>query len=455
MRGPVQPNGNLSSSLPWEWRWAIIIMLSAALLMSGFFDSLWIQVMRQGEVPRNIRIAIAIFFTVLLVFAAATAWTSRVPDWWKARSRAPWDWPLIGILLLAPVTFIVGFVNRWPATYLIGDLFLLTIMPITYFTMKRRPLSNPRLIFAWLYGLMIFSALISAGLVVYHNIVEGARDKMSLDAALAPIFYIMLKSKASPWEMILLPILIIASLMTTKRSTWAGIVMVFVIAMAMRPGIKRSIRLVLIAIGCVLLIWVAMEYRPDLVEHSQVSIERRWSETVHDLSGEAGSDLNPASGGRGGEVFGVFDTISARQNPLDWVTGLGLGAIVQARGGRERHHIHSTPAAFLARTGLVGLFFWASFSAIVWVSLLRYTFRTKEPWLRTQFAFWLGIWTLGLVFSVKSLAFWGSFPAAIQVAYFLHLMRVADVLADRERAFVEVRRPPPRPRPVIEEKVAS
>lgn len=153
---------------------------------------------------------------------------------------------------------------------------------------------------------------------------------------------------------------------------------------------------------------------------------------MQDISRGPGSDLAPEAGGRAGEVYGVFDTITARQNPLDWATGLGLGAIVQARGGRERHHVHSTPAAFLARTGLIGVFLWLSFSLIVWWQLLVYLLRTKDVWLRTQFGFWLGIWSIGLVFSLKSLAFWGAVPAAIQVAYFLHLFRVADALKRRE-----------------------
>lgn len=422
----------IDERLPWEWKLAIVMMLSAALLMSGLFDSFWIQVLDKREVPRELRKVIAGFFTLLLVIAGATAWTTRVPDWWRLRSKAPWDWALKAILWLAPAWFVIGLVNEWPMTYVLGDLFLLTILPITYFTMTRRPLANPKMVFGWLYGLMILTALLSVGLIFYHNILVGARDKMSIDSALGPIFYIMLKQRASPWEILLLPILVIASLLTTKRSTWAGIIMVFAVAMAMKPGIRRSMRITLTIIGCIILIYIAMQYRPELVEHSHISIERRWAETLQDFSGEEGSDLAPAGGGRVGEVFGVFDTIGARQNPVDWVSGLGLGAIIQARGGRERHHVHSTPAAFLARTGSVGVFLWAAFSLLVWWHLLRYTLNTREKWLRTQFAFWLGIWSMGLVFSAKSLAFWGSVPAAIQVAYFLHLMRIADALRDKE-----------------------
>ncbi|MCC5877632.1 MAG: hypothetical protein JJU11_15540 [Candidatus Sumerlaeia bacterium] len=433
MPPPSTPSLNpIDERLPWEWKLAIVMMLSAALLMSGLFDSFWIQVMGQPEVPRELRKVIAGFFTLLLVIAGASAWTHRVPAWWRPRSKAPWDWALKAILWAAPAWFIIGVVNSWPMTYVLGDLFLLTILPITYFTMTRRPLANPKVVFGWLYGLMILTALLSVGLIVYHNILVGARDKMSIDSALGPIFYIMLKNRASPWEILLLPILVIASLLTTKRSTWAGIIMVFAVAMAMKPGIRRSFRIALTVLGGVILVYIAMQYRPELVEHSHISIERRWAETVHDLSGREGSDLAPGGGGRAGEVFGVFDTINARQNPVDWVAGLGLGAIVQARGGRERHHVHSTPAAFLARTGSVGLVLWSAFSLIVWWQLLRYTLNTREKWLRTQFAFWLGIWSMGLVFSAKSLAFWGSVPAAIQVAYFLHLMRIADVIKNQE-----------------------
>lgn len=417
--------------LPIEWKFAILMMISGALLMSGLFDTFWIQVMRWGEVPREVRAGIAVLFTLLLAGAAAFAWYIRPPAWWRRARRAPWDWTLKGFLILAPVFFIVGAVNRWPLTYLIGDLFLLTIFPLTYFTMVRRPLPDPRRVFSWIYGLMILVALVSAVLVVYHNLLSRAHDKMSLDAALGPIFYILLKNRPGPLELLLLPLLILASLLTTKRSTWAGILMVALLAFAFRPGVGRPLRLLFAGLSAAIIVHLFAAYQPDLVAHSFLSVERRWEETMEDLSRRPGSDLAPDAGGRAGEVYGVFDTIRTRQNPLDWATGLGLGAIVQARGGRERHHVHSTPAAFLVRTGVAGVFLWLSFSLIVWWQLAVYLLRTKDRWLRTQFAFWLGIWSIGLVFSLKSLAFWGAVPAAIQVAYFLHLFRVADAVERR------------------------
>jgi hypothetical protein len=402
---------------------ATLLIVAAAFLTTGIVDTFVIQVMGRQEVDRSFRIAVAGLLAGLVVLSAVAAWSRPVPAWYAALPPMPWRRWLVAIVVLAPLWLIVGFVNQWPPTYLVGDLFLVTILPLTYLALTRAPLEEPWLVFRWLYGSIYALAIVSTLLVVYHNVWQGSRDKMSLDAVVLPIFYTVLRDAPGWLELAMLPVFVLSALLTTKRSTWAGIIIVTVLALLLRPGLRRPVRLAGVAAGAALLVWVAAVHQPELVEHSRTSIERRWAETLVDLSGTGDSDLSPEQGGRAGEVFGVYDTIVARNNPVDWAWGLGLGAIIQARGGRERHHVHSTPAAFLARTGVIGLGLWLAFSFAVLATLYRHFRRsTLPPWYRTQFAFWLGVWAMGLFFSLKSQAFWGSVAGGVQLAYIHHLV---------------------------------
>jgi len=44
-----------------------------------------------------------------------------------------------------------------------------------------------------------------------------------------------------------------------------------------------------------------------------------------------------------------------------------------------------------------------------------------------QLLFWTGLWISASLFSLKSLAFWGSLAGGIQLAYLAHLCRSVDV----------------------------
>src|SRR5690606_3439281 len=122
------------------------------------------------------------------------------------------------------------------------------------------------------------------------------------------------------------------------------------------------------------------------------------------------------------------------------VPGLGLGAIVTARGGRTRHHIHSTWGAFFARTGLVGTLMWTWFAFGVLYYLAKRLRNGQPEWYRLQLTFWIGLQITALIFSIKSQAFWGSGIGAVQLAYMYHLGRTADV-AERIRRPARVSRP--------------
>ena len=413
--------------LPLEWRIGLLLMLAASFFMSGFFDSLVIQVMGERQVSREIRIAVAVGLAGLLGMMALVSFFATVPRDYAARERPAFEWPLKIFLLLTPFWAVAGFINQWPVTYVMGDVFLLSLLPLTYFTLTRRPLTRPRYVFAWIYGLMLLLAIVSSCFVFWHNLVGMQKDKMSVDAALVPIFYTMLKASPTLFELALLPIFVLAAIITTKRSTWAGIIVFVAMALMLRPGMKRSLRLLLVVGAMGGIVIVVQDQKPEWIEHASGLLSYRWEETQEDFSSESG-DLGSAAGGRMGEVFGVIDTIQERRNPIDWVTGLGLGAIVQARGGRERHHIHSTPATFLARTGLVGLVLWLSFAFLVLMYIIKYARRQHPEWYRVQLYLWLGLWVSMLIFSLKSQAFWGSAVGGIQLAFIYHVCRMSENL---------------------------
>lgn len=442
LTAPAAPSAG--ARLPLEWRLGIALVCVAGLLMSGFFDTLMIQVLGFREVDRSIRIGVATLLTGLVAAIAMAAYGLPVPDDYRHRRRPPWEWPLTALLVLMPVWALVGAVNGWEVNYIAGDCFMLGIMPVTYFVLVRRPMDRPRAIFAWIYGIMLLMAVLSAAMVVQHNVIAGNRHKMSLDAALPPIFYIMLKASPSWAEIALLPVFLLASLVTSKRSTWLGIIIVMGMALVLRPGLRRPVRLAVVAAACVGIVALLWRVEPRWMEHSEDLLTRRWEETVVDLNGEKGSDLSATSGGRAGEIFGVLDTIAARQNPADWILGMGLGSEVQARGGRLRHHVHSTPAAFLARTGLLGLGLWLIFVATTLLELVRQAIRRNDEWHRVQLLFWIGMWASMAIFSLKSQAFWGSVMGGIQLAYLAHLRHSAE----RARGTASIA-PVPRMRRVV------
>lgn len=441
MRRRWQPTIEQPAPIPVEWKCGITIVLLASFLMSGFFDALMIQVLGFPEVDRQIRILIAGLFTGMAVLTAIAAYSR--PRVLTHREKPAWELPLIIILTLIPFWGLIGLINQWPITYVAGDVFMLGIMPAIYFTLTRRPLDNPRPVFSWLYGLMVFNAVIGAALVFYHNVYMGNMHKMSVDSAIPPLFYIILKQSPGFLEFLLVPFFIAAGVVTSKRSTWAGIIIAIVLAIALRPGMRRPVRVALIALILAGGVWVTLQLEPNLGQHSRDLIERRWQETLVDLSGEEGSDLNLESGGRAGEIVGVIDTITHRNIPVDWISGLGLGAIVEARGGRTRHHIHSTPAAFLARTGIAGLALWLTFALLVLSDLIKRAFRVQDEWERIQFLFWTGLWISMLIFSIKSQAFWGSVAGGVQLAYLYHLINYSDMRATSKQA-ASARAPSPQ-----------
>lgn len=408
-----------------EWLIGIGLLIFACIFISGFFDTLIIQVLRKREVDRDVRVMIAAVVSIFIFLMAAVAYTAKVPREYRKRKRPAYEWPLIAMVFLTPAWCAAGIINRWPLTYIAGDVFLLSVFPITYFTLVRRPMDNPRAVFRWLYGMMLFMAILSTVLVLYHNMIMGYKHKMSVDAALPPTFYVMLQSHPAWWELALIPMFIIAAVLTSKRSTWAGLALVFCLAILMRPGIRRGFRMFFVFVAIAALTLIIKDERPEWIDHTKNLLVTRWEETQQDISSEKG-DLSATAGGRMSEVYGVYDTYMERRSPVDWMTGLGLGAVVKARGGRTRHHIHSTPATFLARTGIVGLALWVIFATLVFLHLLRHARRNLDEWNRVQVCFWLGIWISGMIFSLKSQAFWGSTVGGMQLAYMYHLCRLSE-----------------------------
>lgn len=414
--------------LPLEWKLAVFLLVFSGLFMSGFFDSLIIQVLGFREVDRNIRIAIAAVLagTVgLMAMAAVALPTSRE---YRTRKRPAFERTLMIFPLLTPVWVAVGVVNRWPETYIIGDIFLLNIMPLTYYVLTRRPLPQPMSFFRWLYAMMIVLAIVGCVMVFSHNLFGGRSHKLSVDAGLTPLFYILVKANPAPLELALVPIIVTAAILTSKRGTWAGLVFFIVLALILRPGTNRLARIFMALLVVAAGAWTLNEARPDLYGHAVTLLSARVAETREDISDEGG-ELAAEGGGRMSEILGVYDTIVQRRTPVDWTLGLGLGSIVQARGGRERHHVHSTPAAFLARTGFIGLGLWVVFNAQVVAFLWRHYRRPQREWYRGQLCLWLGLWLSMMLFSLKSQAFWGSALGGIQLAYMYHLCRASEANA--------------------------
>ncbi|MCC6547494.1 hypothetical protein IT570_10040 [Candidatus Sumerlaeota bacterium] len=430
------------ASLRPEWRVGIGMLLFAGVFFSGFFDTLIIQVLGKQEVDREVRMIVAAVITVFLTLMTLCAVSSRPAREYRLRERPFFEWPLKAMIAFTPIWLVAGIINQWPITYVLGDVFLISVLPIAYFALVRHPLLHPKRVFNWIYGIMIFMALLSSVLVIYHNVLEGYRHKMSVDAAVIPTLYIMLKGSPTWAEVLLVPLFIISAVLTSKRSTWGAMVIVMAMALVLRPGVKRWFRVVMIAavIGGVYL--VVADEKPEWIDHTQTLLTNRLEETRYDLTNERG-DLGKSSGGRMGEIFGVYDTYMMRDSPIDWVTGLGLGAIVHARGGRTRHHVHSTPAAFLARTGVIGLTLWLIFIFSVLAFILSHVRRARSEWLRVQAYFALAVWVSGMVFSIKSQAYWGSAGGGLQLAYIYHIVRMikAESPAPVRTAIGRVRAP--------------
>jgi hypothetical protein len=434
--------------MPPEWKVAIAMLCFAGLFASGFFDTLYIQVLGKQEVDRAIRIAVAVIIALFLLVMGLAAYSRGVPREYRRRQRPFFEWPMKFLLYLTPLWLAVGIVNGWEITYVAGDLFLILVMPATYFILVRRPLHDPKQVFNWLYGMMLLMAILSSALVFYHNLISGYKHKMSVDAAVLPTLYIMLKSSPSVIELLMVPFFLIAAVLTTKRGTWAALIVMISFALLARPGVKRPLRIALILLMIGGIYFVVEDERPDWILHTQTLVGARIKETQEDLGGEKG-DLSSSSGGRMGEIFGVYDTIVERRSPLDWVTGLGLGAVVQARGGRLRHHVHSTPATFLARTGIIGLTLWLISTFAVLFFLVRYWRRCQKEWFRVQLLFWMGLWMSGMILSIKAQAYWGSAIGGLQVAYIYHLCRASEAAggpAKTKRTVIR-RRPPLSRRP--------
>lgn len=428
-----------SRRLPLEWKIGISLLITASILSSGLFDTVMIQVIGMREVDRQIRIMVALVLAAHLGLMMLTSFFQTVPSDYRRRPRPAFEIPLKLILMFLPVWAVAGLINRWPLTYVIGDIFLLAIMPLTYFALTRRPMNNPRQFFKFLYALMLILAVASCWLVIQHNIIDGNRHKMSVDAVVPPTFYIMLKSMPHPAELILIPIFIVCALLTSKRSTWASLALFICLALVLRPGLRRSFRLLLAGGVIALAGLILMDTHPQWVQHGVSLVSYRWEETKEDLTSERG-EFGSMSGGRMSEALGVIDTIRSRRNPVDWVTGLGLGAMVQARGGRLRHHIHSTPMAFLARTGVPGLILWVLFMVLVFHFLWRSVRPGMPEWYRVQVLFWIGIWMTTMLFSLKSQMFWGSAAGGITLAYSYHVCRLGSAPAEK---------PAERPTPLL------
>lgn len=416
--------------LPIEWRIGISLLITASILSSGLFDTVMIQVLGFREVDRQIRIMVALVLAAHLGLMLLTSIFQPVPNEYKRRQRPAFEIPLKGFLLLLPVWALAGIINRWPITYVLGDIFLLAIMPLTYFALTRRPMDRPRQFFKWLYALMLVLAVASCWIVIQHNIIDGNRHKMSVDAVVPPTFYIMLKTFPHPAEILLIPFFIICALLTSKRSTWASLALFICLALVLRPGIRRSVRLLLATAAIALTVLILMDTHPQWVQQGVSLVSYRWEETKEDLTSDRG-EFGKSSGGRMSEALGVVDTIRDRRNPVDWVTGLGLGAMVQARGGRLRHHVHSTPMAFLARTGVPGLLMWSAFMFLVLHFLWRSLHPRMTEWYRVQVLFWIGIWMTTMLFSLKSQMFWGSAAGGITLAYSYHVCRLAAVYTEK------------------------
>ncbi|MEO8377643.1 MAG: hypothetical protein ABI579_08220 [Candidatus Sumerlaeota bacterium] len=408
-----------------EWRIGIGLLLFAGVFVSGFFDTLIIQVLGKHEVDRDVRVMIAAIITVFLTMMTLATISSRPAHAYRKRPRPFYEWVLKAILVFTPVWLAAGVINQWPITYVLGDAFLITVFPLTYFILVRHPLEDVKRVFNWIYGIMIFMAILSSALVIQHNLIEGYQHKMSVDAAVVPTLYIMLKGSPTWTEVLLIPFFVISAALTSKRSTWGAMIIAIFASLMLRPGVKRSARFIFILAIVAGICLIVIDQKPDWAEHTQMLLTNRMEETRQDLTSDRG-DLASGSGGRMGEVFGVYDTYEMRQSPIDWATGLGLGAIVHARGGRTRHHVHSTPAAFLARTGILGLCLWVVFVFAVFVFLYKHLKRVRGEWLRAQLYFSLALWISGAIFSLKSQAFWGSVGGGFQLAYMYHLMRMIE-----------------------------
>lgn len=409
-----------ASRMPLEWKLAIGMLVVSTLLKSGFADTVRVQLLRLGS-QRVIFVVIGVILGVgwyATAFVGFLGGATHIASRRLPEIRAA-EWSLKGILAIAPFGAAVGLVYGWPLTYVSGDLFLLTLLPITYFALVRRSVSNVRAVFRWLYIVALIFASLALLLTVKKNVIEGARLKLSFGGFMFPLLYILLKERAHLVELLLVPAFVIGAVLTTKRGVWAAVLIAVVYSAVAKPWFRGLWR-VLLAIalaGCVILLVKAE--RPAYYESASYALSARWEETMVDVSIARGGDLDPTAGGRAAELAGVVRMIAAEGSLGNVLLGFGLGTIIKAPGGRTRHHIHSTPGAFLARTGLIGTLLWLTFSVSILLYLLRQLRRADNGWYRTQWLLWIGLWSFGLLSSLKSQGFWGE--SGLLVAYVVHL----------------------------------
>ncbi|GAK57151.1 hypothetical protein U27_04116 [Candidatus Vecturithrix granuli] len=412
-----------ANPLPFEWKISVVL-LGVIILLFGMVPMLFLQLWGR-ELTRTVFVimgGISGSLSVLIMFFAVSR-----PVRPSVSPGPPllFEKAITWILLYTPISAIIGLIHEWPLTYIIGDIFLLSILPLIFLALTRHPLNKPEQVFQGIYGILLTLSLFSVFIVFQHNVVEQNYHKLSLNATIPVIFYLLLKSRLNWKDVLFLILFVLGTVLTSKRANWGALIFAIGYAAGMRPGLRIGIKLLLLIAGLWGIILIIQETYPAMYDQGTRLLERRWEETMYDIF-EKGGEFDPNARGRAGELAGLLERFrnSPEISPFDIIFGLGLGAMIRTSVGDLQHQIHATPAVFLARTGVIGLCLWLLFIMSFLSFLFRQIRSATDPWLKTQFLYWFGVFLFGFISSLTAQSFWGGMHEAVFIAYIWQLGRI-------------------------------
>jgi hypothetical protein len=277
------------------------------------------------------------------------------------------DWVQVGLVILALITMLTGFMLENDSTYVLGDTYRLLLTPAIYWACVGFMTTERQRRFVWKSMAVVGSFIAVLGMVAQFRkfatewpyVLGKGTDVFVL--AVAVLTYTSTPMKSTKrLAALAVAVLTISAIVSLERRYWLAPIAVWVLAIILEKGLARQ-RLVRLALtGCGLLgvaILLLKLLLPDIWTLTAAQVSRRYDYTF------GGQGLDSSSARRFSEI--EYMTAEFKHtSPLYFLIGLGQGAefhdpdfLRQGVGSQPGlvHNIHNSYAGVFFRSGLLGL----------------------------------------------------------------------------------------------------
>lgn len=341
------------------------------------------------------------------------------------------------LLLFFPLSFIgflVGVINKNSWFYNIGDSYSLALIPIIYFVglfFYSQDLKVEK-IFKYILYIFLFFSLMDFSLQIFNFIYYKKLIYLSFFNYSLPLIYFLLLENKKLKHYSLISILLISIILTLKRGNWLFTFLTFILVFLLTKNKKKMfldyLKLFLILIFIAGLLFLI--FKPIFLNEIFPRFEKRINETI-------GFDVSMQE--RYKEFTTIWNQLIVEGSIFNYLLGFGNGAVYKVQyylgekagdyyfsGSPETvHTMHNTWAAFLFRTGAIGLLLYFIFA----ISLIKILYQhIKKQNSENNLIFYLTvlfIWIFLRLFvnSFSSYVFWQDVWLGVLLTLSGYLMR--------------------------------